>query len=428
MIRAMDDALRRHLLDFYRAALAAVDGRTCVARTLQTTPLDAPVALIALGKAACAMAQGARAALGDAIPSAFVVTKHGHAGPLPWEVIEAGHPLPDKHSLEAGDRLLEFAARLPAHGTVLVLLSGGASALVEALQPGVTLEQLRAANEWLLASGLSIHEMNVIRKRLSRIKGGRLAKRLGPRRVVCLAISDVPGDDPRAIGSGPLTPDDRGIATSVMLPAFLQETIARAEPAPRADDPCFSNVRYEIVATNADARAAAARAAQAAGFRVVEDAMLITGDAAEAGRAVARASLALPPQTVLIRGGEATVTLPPAPGRGGRAQHLALAAAIALAGKRDVALLAAGTDGADGLTEDAGALVDGGTVARGELGGLDPQRALDAADSGSFLEAAGDLVHTGPTGTNVTDIVIAARAAPVPTNRANTGQAGVMDA
>lgn len=404
--------MRRHLLDFYRAALVAVDGRTCVARALQTMPLDAPVSLIALGKAACAMAQGARDMLGDAIAAALVVTKHGHAEPLPWDVIEAGHPLPDEHSLEAGERLLEFAARLPARGTVLVLLSGGASALVEAPPPGVTLEQLRATNEWLLASGLSIHEMNVIRKRLSRIKGGRLAKLLGPRRVVCLAISDVPGDDPRAIGSGPLTADDREFGSTVKLPEFLQQMIARAEPVPRADDPCFSTVRFEIVATNTDARAAAARAAQAAGFRITNDAPLLTGDAAEAGRELARALSGLPAHTVLIRGGEPTMRLPPTVGRGGRAQHLALAAAIALAGRRGVALLAVGTDGTDGPTDDAGALVDGDTVARGELGGLDPKRALVAADAGSFLEAAGDLVHTGPTGTNVMDIMIAAKAAP----------------
>lgn len=412
MIRAMDDTLRRHLLDFYRAALAAVDGRPCVARALKTTPLDAPVALMALGKAACAMAQGARDVLGDAIGSALIVTKYGHAEPLPWGVIEASHPLPDDKSLEAGARLIEFATRLPAEGTVLVLLSGGASALVEALPPGITLDQLRAANAWLLASGLSIHDMNAVRKRLSRIKGGRLAKLLAPRRVVCLAISDVPGDDPRAIGSGPLTVDDREIGSAVKLPEFLRQMIARAEPAPRADDPCFATVRYEITATNADARVAAERAAQAAGFRIANDAPLVTGDAAEAGRELARALSELPAHTVLIRGGEPTVRLPAAPGRGGRAQHLALAAAIALAGRRDVALLAAGTDGTDGPTDDAGALVDGETVARGELGGLDPKHALDAADAGSFLEAAGDLVHTGPTGTNVMDIVIAAKAAP----------------
>jgi len=408
----MDEGLRRQLLDCYRAALAAVDGRACVARAVQAAPLDAPVALIALGKAACAMAQGARDALGDAIESALIVTKYGHGEPLPWEVIEAGHPLPDEKSLEAGARLIEFAARLPRERVVLVLLSGGGSALVEALPAGVTVEQLRAANAWLLASGLSIHDMNAVRKRLSRIKGGRLAKLLAPRRVVCLAISDVPGDDPRAIGSGPLTADDREIESSAKLPEFLQQMIARAEPAPRGDDPRFAAIRYEIIATNADARAAAAGAAQAAGFRIVNDAAVMTGDSAEAGRELARVLTELPSRTVLIRGGEPTVRLPPAPGRGGRAQHLALAAAIVLAGRRDVALLAAGTDGTDGPTDDAGALVDGGTVARGELGGLDPERALDAADAGRFLEAAGDLVHTGPTGTNVMDIVIAAKAAP----------------
>jgi hydroxypyruvate reductase len=355
------------------------------------------------------MAQGARDVLGDAIASAFVVTKYGHAEPWPWGVIEAGHPLPDENSLDAGERLLEFAARLPAHGAVLVLLSGGASALVEAPPPGVTLEQLRAANAWLLASGLGIHEMNAVRKRLSRIKGGRLAKLLAPRCVICLAISDVPGDDPRVIGSGPLTADAREIDNAASFPGFILKILAHAELAPRAGDSCFASVHYEIVATNADARAAAACAAQAAGFAVVNDGAPLFGDAAKAGREIAGALLRLAPGTVLVRGGEPVARLPPLPGRGGRAQHLALAAAIVLAGRTDVALLAAGTDGTDGPTEDAGAIVDGQTVARGELGGLDPKGALDAADTGSFLEAAGDLIHTGPTGTNVMDLCVGVR-------------------
>jgi hydroxypyruvate reductase len=408
----MNDVLRRHLLDCYQAALAAVGGRACVARRLKAMRLDAPVSLIALGKPACAMAQGARDVLGDGVASAFIVTKHGHAESLPWEVVEAGHPLPDENSIRAGARLVDYVSRLPADGTVLALLSGGASALVEVPSPGVTLEQLRAVNGWLLASGLPIHEINAIRKRLSRIKGGRLAKLLAPRRVVCLAVSDVPGDDPRAIGSGLLTADERDIPPTAALPEFVRVMLACSDAPPRADDPCFAAVQYEIIATNAHARAAAADAARRAGYAVMDDGMLMTGGAAEAGRTFARELRALPPGSVLIRGGETTVTLPASPGRGGRAQHLALAAAIELAGATNLAVLAAGTDGTDGPTEDAGGLVDGRTTARGAREDCDALGALANADAGTFLEASGDLIQTGPTGTNVMDIVMGVCAVP----------------
>lgn len=405
----MHDDLRRQMLDWFRVALAAVDGRTCVARRLRDVRVHAPVSVIALGKAACRMAQGAHDVLGNALTSAFVVTKHGHAEPLPWRVIEAGHPLPDAHSLAAGAGLIEFARALPRSGTVLVLLSGGASALVEALPPGVTLEQLRAANAWLLAAGLAIDDINSVRKRLSLIKGGRFATLLAPRNVLCLAVSDVAGDDPRAIGSGPLTADAR-VATSLPgQPDFILEMLVRAIPAPRPDAACFANVRYEIVATNADARAAVARAARTAGMRVIVNETLIAEDAAKAGRGMASALRLLAPGTALVRGGEPIVHLPASPGRGGRAQQFALAAAIEMGGVGDVALLAVGTDGSDGSTEDCGALVDGSTVLRGEAQGFDAQAALDAADAGTFLAGAGDLVNTGPTGTNVMDIYVGVR-------------------
>lgn len=400
---------RHDLLRIFESALAAVHGTVRVRERLARERFDTPVHLIAIGKAACAMAQGAREALGARIADAFVVTKHGYAESLPWPVIEAGHPLPDAASLAAGAALLAFVERLPPQAPVLVLLSGGASALVEQLPAGMDLEVLRALNAWLLASGLDIHAMNAVRKRLSLIKGGRLAQRLHPRPVLCLAISDVSGDDPRAIGSGPLTPEPGGVEAE-RLPPFVRTLLDAAPPLPRADDPVFQCVRYEIVACNDDARQAACRAAEALGYRATLMPELLTGDAVATGERLGHALLDAVPGVLQVWGGETTVVLPPQPGRGGRCQTLALAAARQIAGHADLWLLAAGTDGSDGPGDDAGALVDGGTLARGANEGLDAGSALAAADAGAFLEASGDLIQTGPTGTNVMDLVLGWRA------------------
>src|SRR4030066_401767 len=202
------------------------------------------------------MAQGVHAVLGSGIVDALIVTKQGHAEALPWPVLEAGHPLPDEQSLAAGQRLIEFVAAIPPDAMVLVLLSGGASALVEALPQGMDLAQLRAVNDWLLAAGLDIAAMNRIRKRLSRIKGGRLAKLLAPRPVLCLAISDVPGDDPRATGSGPAAADAslQAAPDTTGLPDGVAEALRHSPPAPAADDVCFHHVQFEIIARLDDAK------------------------------------------------------------------------------------------------------------------------------------------------------------------------------
>jgi len=187
-----DDA-RRSLFTIFQAALQAVNGHVVVHDWLHRHPMTGPVYLLAVGKAACAMARGAHATLGNQIADALLITKHGYAEWLPWPVHEAGHPRPDDASLEAGVQLQAFISAIPSNAQVLVLLSGGASALVEALPPGMTLGDLQSLNDWLLGSGLDIHSLNLLRKRLSCIKGGRLAQQLAPRRVLCLAISDVPG-------------------------------------------------------------------------------------------------------------------------------------------------------------------------------------------------------------------------------------------
>lgn len=401
---------RRPLLEIFLAAVAAVGGRARVAGYLRAHLLTGPVCLIAVGKAACAMARGAYDALGDRIRDGFIVTKHGSAEPLPWPVIEAAHPLPDESSLAAGEKLINFVQAVPQGAQMLVLLSGGASALVEALPAGVGFKEWQDINRWLLASGLDIHAMNAVRKRLSRLKGGRLARLLYPRRVLCLAISDVPGDDPRSIGSGPLTADEAGIFPDLAgAPGPLRAALAKALPLPKADDPCFRSIEFKIIATLDDAKQAAAETARMLGHAAHVHPEFVAGDTAESGARLARELLKSNPGVVQVWGGETTIKLPPRPGRGGRNQSLALSAALALSGHKNVWFLAAGTDGSDGPTEDAGALVDGETIARGALHGLNADAALARADAGTFLEASGDLVHTGPTGTNVMDVMLGLR-------------------
>jgi len=397
---------RELLLACFDSALAAVEGRASVARHLRANPMEGPAYLIAIGKAAAPMAQGALDVLGAGIVDAVIVTKDAGGLSLPWKVREAGHPVPDTRSLEAGEALAGFIRRLPKGTAVLVLLSGGASALVEQLPVGVTLDDLRRLTDWLLGSGLDIAAMNRIRKRISCIKGGRLAAMLYPRPVRCLAISDVPGNDPAAIGSGPLTAAEYGETEPGGLPDFVQRTLSRAAPLPSASDPCFDSVRFEIVATLEDAKQAAGRAARVRGIEARIEPEFVDGDAAVAGARLARALLESPAGVVHVWGGETTVQLPPHPGRGGRNQHLALAAALTLQDRNDAYLLAAGTDGTDGPTADAGAIVDGGTLARAEMHGHLAAEALKRADAGTLLESSGDLINTGPTGTNVMDLVL----------------------
>lgn len=397
------------LLEVFQAAVSAVNGYRRVREVLAGDAMPGPVYLIALGKAACAMVQGAADALGHNIRAGFVVTKRGHVEPLPWPVREAGHPLPDADSLAAGAELLRFVAAIPADAQVLLLLSGGASALVEQLPAGAGLDTLRRMNEWLLASGRDIAAMNRVRKRLSRIKGGRLAQLLAPRRTSCLAISDVPGDDPRFIASGPVVPDESSAQESIDdAPPEVRAALVAAPPLPSADDPCFRAVRFEVIARLGDAKRAAAEAARAYGRPVIMHDEFIAGDAIAAGRRLGQTLVASARGTVHVWGGETTVRLPPRPGRGGRNQSVALAAAVELRGHHAF-FLAAGTDGTDGPTPDAGALVDGGTIERGRAQGADAESALARADAGSFLEASGDLIDTGPTGTNVMDLMLGLR-------------------
>jgi glycerate 2-kinase len=402
--------LRNHLLQVYTEALEAVNGRRCVKAALQQHELKSPLYVIAIGKAAASMLQGALDFCGDRIAKGLLISKVGYteADLFPGNIhtIEAGHPWPTAASIEAGQRLLEFISATPADAQLLFLISGGTSSLVEVLPDGVTLDELRRVNDWLLGSGLDIHAMNHVRKAISSIKGGRLARHLGGRPTLALLISDVPGDEPATIGSGLLVPEALlETEAPLELPEWLETLMQRGSPAPLDGDHCYENIAIEIIATLDDAKRAAAQKGRELGYEVYEHGALLGGDAVVVGRQLAT-ELLEGSAGLHVWGGETTVRLPANPGRGGRNQQLALAAAIELEGEEGVTFLAAGTDGTDGPTEDAGALVDGGTIKRGSVEGLDPEQALTDADAGTCLAASGDLIQTGPTGTNVMDLML----------------------
>lgn len=396
-------------MEIFQAALSVVEGEAVVANWLQEHPMAAELSLLAVGKAAQSMADGAARVLGKRIHRALLISKHGHLNGLScrrrgWEAIEAAHPVPDASSLHSGRRLLDFLAEADPR-PLLFLLSGGASSLLEVPVAGVDLDFLVRSNRWLLGSGLGIEQMNQVRKGLSRIKGGGLLAHLGEREVHALAISDVPGDDPAVVGSGLLVPAPEMAEqlAALVLPEWLRERLDAGMKRRIVSPSRVPSI--EILANLKRAREAAASQAWELGYPVYQHETLLDGETATTGRRLAE-TLREGPWGVSIWGGETTVQLPPEPGLGGRNQHLALAAACVLAGSEACYLLAAGTDGTDGPTEDAGALVDGQTLRRASVEGFDAERALAAADAGPLLEASGDLITTGPTGTNVMDLVI----------------------
>ena len=403
--------MREAILSAFAAGVSAVSGEAATAGWLRANPSPGPVAVIALGKAAGAMARGAQAALGAQLEGGLVISKAGHADAdgldtARFRVVEGSHPVPDALSLAAGQALLEFIDGLSTQQPVYVLVSGGASALVEVLADGVTLDRLGEINRWLLANGLPIGQMNAVRRRLSRVKGGGLAALLAPRPVTGLLISDVEGDDPAVIGSGPLVPppDDR-------LPDGLPDWLLDVLPAQAAAvgpvvDP--GRLTVQVIARLDDALAAAARELEQLGIAAHWHREHFDGSL-DAVAAVVNKALRAEPGVVHLWGGEATVILPAQPGRGGRNQQLALQLARDIAGEVATLVLSAGTDGTDGPTDDAGALVDNQTVDRGDIEGLSLTAHLERADAGTYLEQTGDLLSTGPTGTNVTDLVIAWR-------------------
>ncbi len=408
------------MLDIYAAGVEAVDGRSRVARFVQDElQRDSewkvhPVYVVGIGKAAARMAAGVFDVFGEKIVSALIITKPRHCEPLftditPVRCIESSHPVPNATSSRAGALLISFLDAAPAEARFVFLISGGASSLVELPPLGLSVHHVARIYRWLLGAGVPIEMMNRVRKRISRLKAGRLAAHLKGRDTINLLISDVPDDDPRVIGSGLLTEHSEAEidVSDLQLPSWMMPLLANAPKLPKAS--AFAAIRTEVIARPEFARTAAAALALKRGYQVAVHDHLIEGDAIEVGQRIARQVLTDAPG-VQIWSSEVTVTLPPDPGRGGRCQSLALAAAITLAGQKHVYFLAAGTDGSDGPSMVAGALVDGDTVRRGRLAQWDVAERLAAADAGRFLDASHDLITTGPTGTNVMDLLVSLKA------------------
>ncbi len=405
------------LKSLFQAALAAADPLVAVPPHLPAPPRGRTV-VVGAGKAAAAMAKAVEEHWSGPLEG-LVVTRYGHGLPCRRiEVVEAAHPVPDAAGRAAAGRILERVRGLGADDLVLVLMSGGASALLTLPAPGLTLEDKQATVRALLKSGAAIGEMNTVRKHLSAIKGGRLALAAAPARLLALAISDVPGDDFSIIGSGPTVPDASSFAdaravleTYAIEPpeAVRRHLAAAAEETPKPGDRRLAHAHAVLIARPQDALDAAATVAWRAGVRPLILGDALEGEAREVGRAMAGIALSVrrhgrpvPAPAVLLSGGETTVTVTGG-GRGGRNLEFLLALALALDGAEGIHALAADTDGIDGTEEVAGALLGPGTLARARAGGLDPKRSLRDNDAWPVFAAAGSLIETGPTRTNVND-------------------------
>ncbi len=421
---------REFLTHLYQAAVRRALPLHNTAAHLPPPPKGRTV-VIGAGKAAGAMAQAVEALWpADAPLTGVVVTRYHHTPERPAglpqriEVLEASHPVPDAAGLAASQRILQTVQGLTADDLVLCLISGGGSALLTLPAEGLTLEDKQRINKALLNSGANIGEMNCVRKHLSRIKGGRLAAACAPARVVTLTISDVPGDDPSVIASGPTVPDATTCADALAIlrryaievPAPLLAALEQgALETPKPGSPIFAGHGVNMIATPQQSLEAAAAAARAAGLNayILSDEM--EGESREVGkvhaalaRAVAQRGQPFEKPCVILSGGETTVTVRPVPagqsrGKGGRAGEFCLGLALALQGQPGVWALAADTDGIDGMEENAGAWVEPGTLARAQALGMKVDRYLDRNDAYGYFQPLGDLVVTGPTHTNVND-------------------------
>jgi glycerate 2-kinase len=416
--------LRRDALAIFRAALAAADPADAVARYLKRHDFSEypHIYVIGAGKAGASMALAAERVLGAHISGGLVNVKDGHTAKLRRiELNECGHPVPDARGVAGAERIARIAAEAARGDLVLCLMSGGGSALLPLPAPPITLEEKQAVTRLLLACGANIHEINAVRKHISLIKGGQLARLAAPATVESLLLSDVIGDNLDVIGSGPTAPDASTFADAAAIldkyalgdrvPASVRERLDRGirgeiAETPKVDDPLFRRVRNTVIGSNRLALDAAARCARGLGYRTLVLASGIEGETREIARMhaaiareVAKTGQPVRPPACLITGGETTVTLK-GNGLGGRNQEFVLAAAIDIAGLPRTVVLSAGTDGSDGPTDAAGAIANGETLRRNP----DARRYLEANDSYHYFEALGDLVKTGPTHTNVMDV------------------------
>jgi glycerate 2-kinase len=414
------------LLMLFQAALGAADPKLCLPRHLPPPPKGRTI-VVGAGKAAAAMAAAVEAHWPGPLEG-LVVTRYGHGVPCRRiEVVEAAHPVPDEKGREAARRILERVKGLGPDDLVLCLVSGGGSALLSLPAAGLTLADKQAMNRALLKCGASISEINCVRKHMSAIKGGRLAAAAAPARVETLLVSDVPGDDPAVVASGPTVADPTSSTDALAVlekygiaePAAIRERFRLGiDETPKPGDPRLARARATIIATPQDALEVAAAAARKAGY-----AAMILGDAIEGeardvalvhagiARQVARRGQPAPAPLVLLSGGETTVTVR-GHGRGGRNAEFLLALAVALDGHAGIHAIACDTDGIDGTEDNAGARLAPDSLARARALGLDAKARLADNDGYGFFQALEDLVVTGPTRTNVNDfraILIEAR-------------------
>jgi hydroxypyruvate reductase len=419
---------RTFLLSLFGEAIAAADPKLCVPPHLPSLP-DGRTLVVGAGKASAAMAQAVESHWPGEL-SGLVITRYGHGVACERiEIVEAAHPVPDAAGLQAARRIGELVRALRATDLVLCLVSGGGSALLTAPANGLTLEDKQEVNRQLLASGAPISEMNCLRKHLSSLKGGRLAAAAYPARVISLIISDVPGDDPSIVASGPTAADPtsrdealaivekRGLKLPRAVLNFLQTPEAET---PKPGDERLARVENRMIATPAQSLAAAGRLARQAGYAVLDLGDRVEGEAREVARGHAELALAIAggrhavkPPAVVLSGGETTVTIR-GRGRGGRNSEYALALAMALDGAARIWAVAGDTDGIDGCEHNAGALVGPDTPGRARAARLDAAARLADNDAYGFFATLGDLVVTGPTLTNVNDfraILIAAEEA-----------------
>ncbi|GAB4372013.1 MAG: glycerate kinase [Deltaproteobacteria bacterium] len=440
----MDPDIRRRLEAIFRAAVAAVEPGRLVRESMRADsegisfrgdgealalPRDGirSLYLVGGGKAGRRMGEAAASILGDRVTAGVLAVPRGQGGTIgPVRFLDAGHPVPDAGSAVAARRILSLLRAAGEEDLVIALVSGGGSSMISAPAEGISAEEMDAVTRILLRSGCDIRSLNVVRKHLSSVKGGRMAAAAYPARVVALLLSDTPGDDPSVLASGPFSPDPSTfveamrvlvrsrlcaeVPRSVRL--HIERGVAGSVPeTPKPGDPVFDRVRTVPVGSNGTALAAAAAAARRPGTRVAELPGFLGGEARECGRLFVERLRALAGsaggarEVVLIAGGETTVTVRGS-GRGGRSQEFALAAALAMREGEGMAVLAAGTDGVDGPTDAAGAYADDSTAARARRAGRDPMDHLERNDAHSLFRALSDLLVTGPTGTNVADLAI----------------------
>jgi len=440
-----NEALGRAALKIFAAGLRAVDPHDAVRRALTRdgeelllTPTSGAqprrfrlsdferLVVVGAGKASARMAEAVEALLGDRVSAGLVTVKDGHgAATRTVEIVEAAHPIPDARGEEGARRIVELLAPLDERALVICLISGGGSALLPLPAPGISLAEKQAITSALIAAGADIGEINAVRKHISAIKGGQLARAATPATVINLMLSDVVGDRLDVIGSGPMVPDGSsfGDARAVLqrydlwraAAPSIQRRIARGAAGglpetPTGDDPLFDRCEDAVIAGNAIALDACAAAARAAGWQTLVLASTVEGETRDVARmhgAIAREvrgrGRPVAPPACVISGGETTVTLR-GDGRGGRNQEFALAAALEIDGHDGVAVFSGGTDGTAGPTDAAGAIAFSDTVTRAAAAGLDARAHLFANDAYPFFERLGDLVKTGPTQTNVMDV------------------------